>query len=86
MVLSTGAGESARVFGGASGVGYYRLYLLSGAEGSFVGIKEIEAPDDVEALKAARDHVGTHPLELWCGKRRVKAIPAQDSGAATFAG
>jgi hypothetical protein len=66
-------------------LGYYRLYLLSGTEGRFVGIEEIEAPDDVEAVRLAQEHVGSHPLELWCGKRRVKSIaavsiPAQIAG------
>ncbi len=62
-------------------MGYYRLYLLSGAEGHFVGIKEIEAADDVEAVRLAHDHVGPHPLELWCGKRRVKSLPAEAPAA-----
>jgi hypothetical protein len=29
----------------------------------------------------AHDHVGPHPLELWCGKRRVKSLPAEASAA-----
>ncbi len=57
-------------------MGYYRLYLLSGSDGGFVGITEIEAPDDVEAVRLANSHAGSHPLELWCGKRRVKSFPA----------
>ena len=57
-------------------MGYYRLYLLSGAEGRFVGIKEIEASDDVEAVRLAQGHVGPQPLELWCGKRKVRSFPA----------
>lgn len=66
-------------------MGYYRLYLLSGAEGRFVGIKEIEAPDDVEAVRLAHDHLGPHPLELWCGKRKVKSIPAEGTEQAPTA-
>ncbi len=58
---------------------YYRLYLLSEPEGRFVGFEEIEAPDDVEAVRIAKRHEGRQPLELWCGKRRVKAFPAGDS-------
>ncbi|MGQ0588533.1 MAG: hypothetical protein ACT4N8_03225 [Sphingosinicella sp.] len=55
---------------------YYRLYLLAEAGGRFVGFEEIEAADDVEAVRFAEDHVGEHPLELWCGKRKVKSFPA----------
>lgn len=53
---------------------YYRLYILNGPDGRFVGFEEIEAGDDVEAARKAEAHVGTHPLELWCGKRRVKSF------------
>lgn len=70
---------------GGRGVGYYRLYLLSGAEGHFVGIKEIEAADDVAAVRLAQDHLGSHPLELWCGKRRVKSMPAEGADHAPAA-
>ena len=56
---------------------YYRLYLLSNPDGRFVGFEEIEAPDDVEAVRLAADHVGAQPLELWCGKRKVKSFPAK---------
>ena len=55
---------------------YYRLYRLSESDGRFVGFEEIEADDDVEAVRAAEAHFGPQPLELWCGKRRVKSFPA----------
>jgi hypothetical protein len=61
---------------------YYRLYFLSGPEGRFVGFEEIEAADDVEAARRAEDHLGHQPLELWCGKRKVKGFPALDDPAA----
>ena len=57
-------------------VAYYRLYLLSGPDGRFVGFEEIEAVDDVEAARLAEAHLGPRPLELWCGKRKVKTFPA----------
>src|SRR5690606_20740436 len=57
---------------------YYRLYMLAGPEGRFVGFEEIEAEDDVEAVRLAEVHIGPRPLELWCGKRKVKALPAAD--------
>ena len=58
-------------------MGYYRLYLLDGADGRFVGFEEIEALDDVEAVRIAANHEGPQPLELWCGKRKVKSFPAK---------
>lgn len=57
---------------------YYRLYLLAGAGGRFVGFEEIEAVDDVEAVRIAETHIGPKPLELWCGKRKVRDFPALD--------
>ena len=57
---------------------YYRLYILSGPDGRFVGFEEIEAADDVEAARAAEAHVGAQPLELWCGKRKVKSFAPLD--------
>lgn len=57
---------------------YYRLYVLSAPEGRFVGFEEIEAPDDVEAVRIAETHCGRQPLELWCGKRKVKSFAAKE--------
>ena len=50
-------------------MGYYRLYLMCGPDGRFVGFEEIEAADDPEAVRRAQAFVGPQPLELWCGKR-----------------
>ena len=61
---------------------YYRLYILSGSEGRFVGFEEIEAADDVDAARQADAHVGAQPLELWCGKRKVKGYAAASDSAA----
>jgi len=60
---------------------YYRLYLLSNPDGRFVGFEEIEAPDDLSAVRMAEGHAGPQPLELWCGKRKVKSFPAKQSRA-----
>ena len=57
-------------------MGYYRLYLMKNADGPFIGFEELEAADDVEAVRRAEAFSGDHPLELWCGKRKVKTIPA----------
>lgn len=58
-------------------MGYYRLYLLAEPGGKFVGFEEIEAADDVEAVRLAEAHQGAQALELWCGKRKVRAFPAK---------
>ena len=58
-------------------VAYYRLYLLSAPEGRFIGFEEIEAVDDVEAVRRAESFSGDHPLELWCGTRKIRSIPAE---------
>jgi hypothetical protein len=55
---------------------YYRLYRLSDPDGRFVGFEEIEAADDVEAVRMSQRHVGAHHLELWCGKRKVRTFAA----------
>jgi hypothetical protein len=54
---------------------YYRLYLVQ--SGRFVGFEEIDAVDDIEALRKAERRNLTHAVELWCGKRKVKSLAAQ---------
>ncbi len=56
---------------------YYRLYLLDGPNGRFVGFEEIEAADDDEALRRSEALPGNQARELWCGKRKVKTFPAK---------
>lgn len=63
-------------------MGYYRLYLMSVPDGRFVGFEEIEAADDPEAVRRAQAFVGPQPLELWCGKRKVKSFKAIDAASA----
>ncbi|MFN3944952.1 MAG: hypothetical protein ACK4K7_08480 [Allosphingosinicella sp.] len=56
---------------------YYRLYVLSGPGGRFIDFEEIEAVDDVEAVRHAEAAAAERPCELWCGKRKVKSfLPA----------
>ena len=78
--ISPSESGSGRAPGGTAVV-YYRLYLLNPANGRFIGFEEIEAPDDVEAVHLALEHCGSQPLELWCGKRKVKSFPARSSAA-----
>jgi hypothetical protein len=65
-------------------VTYYRLYLLADPDGRFIGFEEIDAADDVEAVHLAERHRGEHPLELWCGRRKVRNFPVRPSIGASF--
>ena len=53
---------------------YYRLYVLNAADGRFIGFEEISAIDDVEAVRLAKGMSVGRPMELWCGKRKVKTF------------
>lgn len=88
MSLKTGTPKSSTLLVGegelvARGeiVVYYRLYLLGEANGRFIGFEEIEADDDGEALRRAERFRGDHPLELWCGSRKVCSIPPLTANA-----
>jgi hypothetical protein len=61
---------------------YYRLYVLSAPEGRFIGFEEFEADDDVAAVRQSEQFVGERPLELWCGSRKVRSIPARFAASA----
>lgn len=60
---------------------YYRLYRLANPDGRFIGFEEIEATDDVAAVRLAERFRGPHRLELWCGERRVKSFAASQAVA-----
>ena len=62
-------------------MGYYRLYLLDGPKGRFVGFEEIEAADDAEAVRIAEALPDRHARELWCGKRKVRSIAPKGATA-----
>jgi len=72
----SGAGDDRHDPGGR--VAYYRLYLLDGPKGRFVGFEEFEAPDDDAAVRAAEAIPGGHARELWCGTRKVRNFAAKD--------
>jgi len=75
LIPDHAAGWLLGVGGGA--LTYYRLYVLSAPDGRFIGFEEIEAQDDVAALRGAEKFVGERPLELWCGSRKVSSMPAR---------
>lgn len=56
---------------------YYRLYMLADPDGRFIGFEEIEAPDDAAAVRLAERRCGNHALELWCGGRKIRSLPAR---------
>jgi hypothetical protein len=55
----------------------YRLYTLREADGPFVDFEDLTALDDVEAVRIVKPATGTRPMELWCGKRKVKSFPVE---------
>ncbi len=61
---------------------FYRLYFMSRGSGHIERFEEIEAADDVEAVRIARKQAGQQPLELWCRHRKVKRFEASVIAAA----
>jgi hypothetical protein len=55
----------------------YRLCFINPGSGQIDREREIEAADDVDAVRRARrsDH---RPLELWCENRKVRSFPASE--------
>ena len=60
----------------------YRLYTLKEEDGPFLDFEDLTALDDVEAVRAVKPSTGARPMELWCGKRKVKSFPALESETA----
>lgn len=58
---------------------FYRLDTLKTAGGQPIGSSRLSAIDDVEAVRLARSMDEGHPMELWCGDRRVKSFPAPET-------
>ncbi len=60
-------------------VGYYRLYHLR--DNHIVGADELEARDDLEALRQADERFNGSPTELWCRNRKIKTFLAAQKDA-----
>ena len=60
----------------------YRLYHLDPHSGHIVGADELAAADDDAAFLDARARHCDHPLELWCGGRKVGRVDIVPEGAA----
>ena len=55
---------------------YYRLYFMNGPSGRIQEFREFEADDDWAALQRAADWRSVSAMELWCGRRKVRAWDA----------
>jgi hypothetical protein len=55
---------------------YYRLYFISPRSGGIQRFEEVEAADDLDAVRLAGERLGQEPMELWCRARRVKRFEA----------
>lgn len=49
----------------------YRLYFLNSRTGRIERHQQFEATSDEEALDLIRPLIGTEPLELWTGGRKI---------------
>lgn len=56
----------------------YRAYLIDPADGHFVGVHEIEAPDDEAAVIDAKKYADGRDVEVWHRGRRVARIVWRD--------
>jgi len=56
----------------------YHLYFLR--DNQVIGSDSIEAEDDDEAIRLARDHEEGHAVEVWNAHSRIRVIaPAQSA-------
>jgi hypothetical protein len=60
----------------------YKLYHLDPHSGHITKAEERVAADDDAALVDARERRSDHPLELWCGRRKVGRVDVIPEGAA----
>lgn len=72
MIEATPEPATSWQFGGAGFVPYYRLCHVR--RGRLARTEELEADDDVAAVREARLAVEDDPAELWCGDRKVTSF------------
>lgn len=53
---------------------WYKLYHL-GSDGQHVAPEEVEALDDLTAVRKARTVANGFGAELWFGKRKIADVP-----------
>ncbi|HEX8534111.1 MAG TPA: hypothetical protein VF662_08090 [Allosphingosinicella sp.] len=61
---------------------FYRLDTFKAEGGQPIASDRIAALDDVEAVRVARSMDEGHPMELWCGDRKVKTFASREAEAA----
>ena len=54
----------------------YRLYFMNPHNGHIERFLALEAPDDEGAMALASEHIGDHPIELWCAGRKAGRFDA----------
>ncbi|MDP9414236.1 MAG: hypothetical protein M3Q08_09110 [Pseudomonadota bacterium] len=69
---------SGQVGAWGTAMGYYRLYHLR--DNHIVGADELEARDDLEAVRQAYERFNGSPTELWCRNRKIKTFLAAYKG------
>jgi|HubBroStandDraft_6_1064221.scaffolds.fasta_scaffold613839_2 hypothetical protein len=56
----------------------YRVYIV-GRDERFIGVREIDAPDDKAALRKAKRYVDGQDVEVWQRERRIGRIASNES-------
>jgi hypothetical protein len=56
----------------------YRVYIVGG-NGRFIGVREIEAPNDAAVLSKARQYVDERDVEIWQRERQIGRIVADST-------
>jgi hypothetical protein len=55
----------------------YRVYIV-GRDERFIGVREIDAPDDKAALRKAKRYVDGQDVEVWQRERRIGRIASDE--------
>jgi hypothetical protein len=70
-------GSNLRPSGGKQMSGY-RVYIV-GQNGGFVGVREMNAETDADAIAEAKKFLDGSDLEIWRGQERIAYLPSDDS-------
>ena len=56
---------------------HYRVYIV-GNDKRFIGVREIDAPDDKAALRKAKRYASERDVEVWQRERRIGRIGSNE--------
>ena len=56
---------------------HYRVYIV-GNDKRFIGVREIDAPDDKAALRKAKRYASERDVEAWQRERRIGRIASNE--------